>query len=332
MCHGDVLCRDGTDLEQCSVLSCGEGQTSCSEGTEMTTARECYDTGRGNDGVFDCLNRNDEENVRPETTVNIDFKDLKKCQTDFVEVEDQDVKGDDGLLCGEKCMQFADWCRKKRSQHCKTNNSSFNTASPELCRNHKFWRNISCERISQSGSSFLTSKGVRCNGAIQQCIFPTYISLYYRAPNSYKRCEDKSDQVFPANRTCNDIALDHHKSYCDTFCTPGQEYQPDTEDKRYNENHDPKCSEKCGDPSSWLSNQTDPYIQDPHLCQDSCQTPDRHCEACSNEKYPRCPRNNVTVCYHMDLWCDGHPVCDGAEDEPIRNVTCYQKLLKRGKC
>ena len=204
-------------------------------------------------------------------------------------------------------------------QSCETENSSFNTVSQEICSNATIWRNISCD-------SDVLSKGVRCTGYNQQCTFPHYTATGTYWSDSERRCEDKSDQVFPANKTCNDIALDHHKSYCDTFCTPGQEYQPD------NKNYDPKCSEKCGDPSSWLSKQTDPYIQDPHLCQDSCQTPDRHCEACSNEKYPRCLRNNVTVCFHPDLWCDGHPVCDGAEDEPIRNVTCYQKLLKRGKC
>ena len=312
ICHGSGLCQDGTDLEQCSTLSCGSGQTSCEDGQDVssTAHRECYLTRKGNDGEFDCLNRRDEKVVIQETSVKIDFKELKKCEYRF---------GYDTLLCGSDCRWNFGWCRSEYKQSCETNTSSYNTVSQEICSNATIWRNISCDVSDHT-------KGVRCSGYNQQCIFPHYTTTETNFPDTFRRCEDKSDQVFPANKTCNDIALDHHKSYCDTFCTPGQEYQPEWKSR------DPKCSEKCGDPSSWLSKQTDPYIQDPHLCQDSCQTPDRHCEACSNEKYPRCLRNNVTVCYHMDLWCDGHPVCDGAEDEPIRNVTCYQKLLKRGKC
>ena len=261
----------------------------------MTTARECYDTGKGNNGVFDCLNRNDEENVRQETTVNIDFKDLQKCQTeDDVEVE--------GLLCGEKCIRTADWCQTEWSQPCKTKNSSFNTASPELCRNHTFWRNISCSKW-----------GSRCEGAIKQCIFPTYL-----VPDTYKRCEDKSDQVFREGNTCNDIALEHLQNYCDQFCQG--EYEKFEE-----------CQEPCSDPSSFLSAQTDPYILDPHLCQDSCETPGQHCKACSNKKYPLCTKDGVEVCYHPDLWCDGHPLCDGAVDEPVKNGTCRLNLLTRSK-
>ena len=83
--------------------------------------------------------------------------------------------------------------------------------------------------------------------------------------------------------------------------------------------------------SSWLSNQTDPYILDPHLCQDSCQSPGQHCDACSDDKYPRCTKDGVTVCYHPDLWCDGHPLCDAAADEPIEIRACQRKLINRGQ-
>ena len=316
ICHGFGLCQDGTDLEQCSTLSCDDGwndHTSCEDGQNVssTAHRECYPPSKGNDGEFDCLNRRDEKIVSQETSVRIDFTELKKCEDG----------GYDGLTCGSDCIRNYQWCRSDDRHSCETENSSYNTVSQEICSNATIFPllNISCDHYDNT-------KGVRCGGYNQQCIFPLYSTTDNDWLDSFRRCEDKSDQIFPAGKSCNDIALDHHKSYCDTFCTPGQEYQPDGEDE------DPKCPEKCGDPSSWLSKQTDPYIQDPHLCQDSCQTPDRHCEACSNEKYPRCLRNNVTVCFHPDLWCDGHPVCDGAEDEPIRNVTCYQKLLKRGKC
>ena len=178
---------------------------------------------------------------------------------------------------------------------------------------HSIWRenNITCDVT-----------GVRCKGTYQECIFPHYATAEYSSP--YTPCGDKSDQVFRAGLTCWDIALDHVKTYCDTFCTPEQKKLFEQESKK-------PCSEKCDVPTSWLSNQTDPYILDPHLCQDSCQNSSLHCEACSNEKYRRCHVNNVPVCYHPDLWCDGHPACDNAEDEPITDPTCYQKLLSTGE-
>ena len=69
MCHGYTLCQDGTDLEQCSALACDTSrylasprQSSC--GTLGNTAhRECYQTSKGNDGSYDCLNRRDEKRV-----------------------------------------------------------------------------------------------------------------------------------------------------------------------------------------------------------------------------------------------------------------------------
>ena len=133
-----------------------------------------------------------------------------------------------------------------------------------------------------------------------------------------------------AGRTCWDIALDHMKTYCDTFCSPEGIKRLNEQIERLERSEEKECSKKCDDPSAWLSNQTDPYILDPHLCQDSCQNSSLHCKACSNEKYRQCLVNNETVCYHPDLWCDGHPACDNAEDEPITDPTCYQTLLRRG--
>ena len=95
-----------------------------------------------------------------------------------------------------------------------------------------------------------------------------------------------------------------------------------------------ECSEKSEirkNISSWLSNQSDPYILAPHLCQDSCQSPGQHCDACSDDKYRRCTKDGVMVCYHPDLWCDGHPLCDAAADEPIEIRACQRKLINRGQ-
>ena len=114
------------------------------------------------------------------------------------------------------------------------------------------------------------------------------------------------------------------------ICKPEQIEQCDDWDKNSFWDKNCFCLERCDNSSAWLSNQTDPYILDPHLCQDSCQNSSLHCKACSNEKYRNCSVNNETVCYHPDLWCDGHPACDNAEDEPITDPTCYQTLLRRG--
>ena len=322
MCHGYGLCQDGTDLEQCSALGCDpDNEVSCGTNTN-NGHRECYQTKKGNDGSYDCLSRRDEKIISRDTSVSIDFTELKKC---YINLSNSPV---DGLTCGSDCVGSTNWCVKEKSRSCETENSSFNTASKEICRNATIWRekNITCDHFGFSNKFH----GVRCDGNNQKCIFPHYtapsisVSLFL-IPSLPKRCEDRSDQVFRAGLTCWNIALDHVKTYCDTFCTDERIDHQEEWVKR-------ECQEKCDDPSAWLSNQTDPYILDPHLCQDSCQTPGLHCEACSNEMYPRCRKNNVTVCYHPELWCDGHPVCDNAdEDEPITNETCYQILLRRGE-
>ena len=333
MCHGYGLCQDGTDLEQCSALGCdpGRDESLCEDVTNANSAhRECFDWRKGNDGSYDCLNRRDEKIVTRDTSVRIDFSELKKC-SDYEGNMDMDI---DGLTCGpgSNCINNFDWCREEKSRSCETETSSFNTASKEICSNAIFWRekNITCDFLMDG----IIYQGVRCGGNKQHCIWPHLFlfvtSLVPNLPNDTspyryslvpRRCEDRSDQVFRVGLTCWDIALEHMKTYCDTFCTPELI-------KRYGKK---TCSEKCGDPRAWLSNQTSSYYIDPHLCQASCQEPGLHCVACSNEKYPRCLKNNVPVCYHPDLWCDGHPTCDNTQDEPITDYKCYQTLLRKGE-
>ena len=54
---------------------------------------------------------------------------------------------------------------------------------------------------------------------------------------------------------------------------------------------------------------------DPHNCTGSCLEPTLGCLACSNPDYKICSRNNIEVCLHPNLVCDGHQHCDGGEDE-----------------
>ena len=137
MCHGYTLCQDGTDLEQCSALTCDTSRYSASPrqsscGTlENTAHRECYKPSRGNDGSYDCLNRRDEKSVTRDTSVRIDFSELKSFK---------DLYGKVCLTCGSDCVPRYDWCREEKSRPCETENSSFNTASKEICSNATIWR------------------------------------------------------------------------------------------------------------------------------------------------------------------------------------------------
>ena len=45
-------------------------------------------------------------------------------------------------------------------------------------------------------------------------------------------------------------------------------------------------------------------------------------------EYFHCQRNNSQVCLHPELVCDGHPQCDGAEDEHLE--LCLGSYLKSG--
>ena len=132
ICHGSGLCQDGTDLEQCSTLSCDTYRhTSCEDGQDVssTAHRECYLYSKGNDGEFDCLNRRDEKVVSQETSVRIDFTELKKCKCKYAYSYGDDIVRNDGLPCGSDCRNNYEWCRSESKQPCETNTSSYNTVS-----------------------------------------------------------------------------------------------------------------------------------------------------------------------------------------------------------
>ena len=67
--------------------------------------------------------------------------------------------------------------------------------------------------------------------------------------------------------------------------------------------------------------------RDPHNCTGSCEYPEDGCYACTNPEYFFCEKNNVSVCMHPALECDGHPQCDDAEDENLDK--CFQKYKER---
>ena len=132
------------------------------------------------------------------------------------------------------------------------------------------------------------------------------------------RCDDLSDQIFENNLKCD--ASSNIYKYQELFCT---EEMIKYDDKNL-------CNDqvmmlylmsKYGS-EDWLD------YSDPHNCTGSCAEPGPGCDTCTNSEYFHCKRNNVSVCMHPDLECDGHPHCDDAEDENIDN--CYSRYVEGG--
>ena len=117
------------------------------------------------------------------------------------------------------------------------------------------------------------------------------------------QCEDYSDQIFPENTKCD--YFNYIDKYLELFC-------PTTLS-----NYDSVCAglRTLRQTGRRLS-AGDEYL-DPHNCTGSCAEPGQKCTACTNSEYLFCKRNNVSVCMHPGLECDGHPQCDDAEDEDI---------------
>ena len=90
------------------------------------------------------------------------------------------------------------------------------------------------------------------------------------------------------------------------------------------------CQNSIGFLSTLQSNADWELMQeyrDPHNCTGSCEYPEDGCYACTNPEYFFCEKNNVSVCMHPALECDGHPQCDDAEDENLDQ--CFQKYKER---
>ena len=69
----------------------------------------------------------------------------------------------------------------------------------------------------------------------------------------------------------------------------------------------------CDSPYDQILNEKE--YNDPHNCKDSCAKPSQDCISCSNPEYFTCDINGQRHCIHPQLVCDGHPQCDGGEDE-----------------
>ena len=187
----------------------------------------------------------------------------------------------------------------------------------------------------------------RCSGRKQYCYtsYPFSKSTGDEPPTE-AYCEDKSDQVFAVNSRCNN--LEYVNKWCSSICASipfvdlpdscflsnsssyncsclniSYMYWRNPEDTalqsdfiwcQLNPNFD-DCNDKCANVTDWSLRNTD---VDMHGCQDSCLTRGYNCSACTHPDFKfQCEVNGTSKCLHPDLVCDGHAMCDNAEDEEL---------------
>ena len=292
MCQGYALCDDKSDLAACSPeLSCVESSyySSTKHTLNTTLARGhtfCKYSDRINDGEYDTIGRNDEDVLQATSSHDqtIDYSKLASCTADY----------GPGVMCGQECEDNFLWCRdptEYATDSCDYGDFVISDSDQRLCSNATFWSDKSCDIIDSDGDTW--AHGTRCSGSRQHCYYPWYNVVnpdYERnkaiLPGS---CADKSDEIFPSGSVCDpNIHLEKYKSH--KFCDIWEE-------------------NLCSDPAGWFSSKTSSEYRDPHNCQGSCLTPGVNCTACTNPEYFHCKRNNISVCLHPTLKCDGHPQC-----------------------
>ena len=119
--------------------------------------------------------------------------------------------------------------------------------------------------------------------------------------------------MFQSNKTCREHLEDNVRFHDLHFCTGESSIKDDL---------------ICTNIAEWLS-QKDKSFSDPHFCQSSCLNYSRtidglDCVACENPDYYGCPSSDT--CLHPSLVCDGHPQCQGGEDENLDQ--CLDKYIK----
>ena len=227
----------------------------------------CYYKGNQNDGVYNRIDRSDEDDLFITTRVeDTDFSVIEPC-------DDVHVK------CGSKCLPNYRWCNgdiqptETCEYHTKDRNITINIFDELLCGAKEVWRDMPCDSKEQGG----IHGAPRCNGTIQHCLRP-----WYAVPNGIpsigfkQRCLDKSDQIFDIGAQCN--ASYYLKIHNDKFC---------------NSNYTANQEDICVKPNEWLARQTKEEYADPHNCQASCLEPGPGCEACTRVSLYTGTGNNV---------------------------------------
>ena len=275
ICSKDLRCPQGRKQLKLNLTS-----------TEIVQGHYyCYQNLSGfvNNGEYDIIDRGDEQNIKLASKHRkINHYNLEKCNDTH--------NGSPGVKCGTKCIPSQYWCNEGRPSVCPNGENQINTNDPQLCANHTFWRDVSCNVYRQGKVS---SYGRRCNGSSQQCVYPWYLNRDGDVVTQ-SQCSDKSDQTFAIGGRCPNSStfIAHHNSH---FCN-------------YTENN---SSFICTDPLVWVADiqLKNPHLhmnyENPHKCWDSCSVPGPNCDSCTNKKYFECGTSGK--CIHRDLLCDGHP-------------------------
>ena len=355
MCRGYPLCEDSSDVKECDqqlrcTLGTGFTHNKISLVSDLTPGHHmCNYSNLHNNGKYDTITREDE--------TDLDILSTKKVEIDYSSIKDcKDIANRTGYLCGEQCRQPYEWCQPDNFVSC----GSFTSNNAQLCSNTTFWEKKSCDLVWTNGvlDGLKASVGRRCSGSVQHCIYPWYLSNFQFKENVVeKTCQDKSDQVFYVDQTCTEEQ--YVQAYNDSVCSGknnitiyydfcGSEAEVNggitwgkVEDIReYLFNSTPTFSEYWNYDgindtfidyyNDLLYNDAeikDDYV-DPHNCTGSCKTPGYGCQACTNQVYFHCTKNNTKVCIHPELVCNNHPDCDNAEDENLDK--CYEKKIELG--
>ena len=121
---------------------------------------------------YELLDRSDEDIIR---SLSQNFSQQTPCTTNKPPFNP-------GLVCGNECLPSEEWCDGARPRDC---GNGVTSTSADLCSNHTFWRNISCEFLSENHQQSLEfTTGVRCHGTnVGFSIYPVYTCKRGGFPN-----------------------------------------------------------------------------------------------------------------------------------------------------
>ena len=271
-----------------------------------------------NSNQYDYIDRSDENNERvlSKNIQNLNVSNLEFCENTghqsykIITLEEHNnlVNISKGIVCQNSCLETTNWCWKK--EYCIQNGTIFLADDIELCRDHNFWKDVSCTQYDYGsnldGQTIYTfiHFGLRCNGSTQMCIYPWYLDLRDPDLDPYGRkmqCLDKSDQVFEM-KTCPDI--NHYVQVKRSIFCNGTKLH-----SRYDHYEGGKNNLKCDNPVQYIAEYGSPSSEE--LCLYACLT-NKYClqSTCREE------------------FCWNQPIITMSMYDPVENVTIYESVTK----